>query len=286
MHIGLIGGIGPAATEFYYRGLTDRHAKSGTRLELTIANAEVRDLSQNLANKDARRQAGIFAALISRLQAAGAQAAAVTSMGGHFCISELLPISPLPILNGIPEVDATVRWGKFKTIGIIGTRMVMETRLYGAISSAAVVVPLGAELDEVHDNYLAMATAGRVNDAQRRVFFAAGERLCREQNAEVVLLGGTDLFLAFRDPMPASLCSIAPMCTWRRFTRRRCGQHEVRRWRARSRALGQVGLEDSDLTPTGVLSTVDIANSSFDARGATPREVRFCIAGPFAPPWR
>jgi len=54
MRIGLIGGIGPAATEFYYRGLIDRHAKSGTRLELTIANAEVRDLSQNLANKDAR----------------------------------------------------------------------------------------------------------------------------------------------------------------------------------------------------------------------------------------
>ncbi len=54
MHIGLIGGIGPAATEFYYRGLTDGHAKSGTRLELTIANAEVGDLSQNLANEDAR----------------------------------------------------------------------------------------------------------------------------------------------------------------------------------------------------------------------------------------
>ena len=47
MHIGLIGGIGPAATEFYYRGLTDRHARAGTRLELTISNAEVRDLAQN-----------------------------------------------------------------------------------------------------------------------------------------------------------------------------------------------------------------------------------------------
>jgi aspartate racemase len=54
MHIGLIGGIGPAATEFYYRGLTDRNAKSGTRLELTIANAEVRELSQNLANNRQR----------------------------------------------------------------------------------------------------------------------------------------------------------------------------------------------------------------------------------------
>src|SRR5688572_18429077 len=172
MHIGLIGGIGPAATEFYYRGLIDRHARSGTRLELTIANAEVRDLTRNLANKDARKQAGIFADLISRLKAAGAQVAAVTSMGGHFCTTELLPISPLPILNGVSEVDAAVRWGKFKTIGIIGTRMVMETRLYGAISSATVVVPLGAELEAVHENYAAMATAGRANDAQRGVFFA------------------------------------------------------------------------------------------------------------------
>jgi aspartate racemase len=198
MHIGLIGGIGPAATEFYYRGLTDRHAKSGTRQELTIANAEVRDLSQNLASKDARKQAAIFSALIARLKAAGAQVAAITSMGGHFCIGELFSISPLPILNGIPEVDAAVKRGGFKTVGLIGTRMVMETRLYGALSSSAVVVPPGAELDKVHDNYVAMATAGRVNDAQRRVFFAAGERLCREQHAEVVLLGGTDLFLAFQ----------------------------------------------------------------------------------------
>jgi aspartate racemase len=200
MHIGLIGGIGPAATEFYYRGLTDRHAKSGTRLELTIANAEVRDLAQNLAAKDARRQAEIFAGLISRLKAAGAEVAAVTSMGGHFCIGELVPISPLPLLNGIPEVEAAIRRGKFKTVGIIGTRMVMETGLYGAISSASatVAVPAGAEFDEVQENYMAMARAGRVNDAQRRVFFAAGERLCRDQDAEVVLLGGTDLFLAFQ----------------------------------------------------------------------------------------
>ena len=171
MHIGLIGGIGPAATEFYYRGLIDRHANSGTRLELTIANAEVRDLSQNLANKDARKQAAIFVALITRLKTAGAQAAAVTSMGGHFCIGELLPISPLPILNGVPEVDAAVRRGNFKTVGIIGTRMVMETQLYGAISSAAVVVPTGAELDEVHENYVAMATARpRQRCAAQRVF--------------------------------------------------------------------------------------------------------------------
>ena len=50
MHIGLIGGIGPAATEFYYRGLIERHAAAGTKLELTIAHADVREMGKNLVN--------------------------------------------------------------------------------------------------------------------------------------------------------------------------------------------------------------------------------------------
>jgi aspartate racemase len=197
MHIGLIGGIGPAATEFYYRGLIDRHASSNAALDLTIVHADVGEMARNLANRDARKQADIFAALVRRLAGAGAVAAAVTSMGGHFCIRELEAMSPLPMLNAIPEVAAEIGRRKLETVGILGTRMVMETRLYGAISSAAVVVPEGQALDDVHKNYAEMATVGRVTDAQRRVFFAAGEDLCR-RGAEVVLLGGTDLFLAFQ----------------------------------------------------------------------------------------
>lgn len=198
MHIGLIGGIGPAATEFYYRGLIDRHAASGTRLELTIAHADVMEMARNLAARDSRKQAEAFAPLVRRLAAAGAQAAVITSMGGHFCIRDLEPISALPLIDALPAVDAAIKQRGHKTVGIIGTRMVMETRLYGAIASAAVVTPQGAALDAVHESYSAMAIAGRVTDAQRRVFFAEGARLHRDRGAEVVLLGGTDLFLAFQ----------------------------------------------------------------------------------------
>jgi len=197
MHIGLIGGIGPAATEYYYRGLIERHARPGTPLDLTIAHADVRELAQNLANNDARKQADTFVRLVRRLAAAGADVAAVTSMGGHFCIRELEAISPLPILNALPEVDAAIRHRNLKTIGILGTRTVMETRLYGAISSARIVLPEGEALDQVHKNYVDMAIAGRVTEAQRRVFFSIGQQLCRVQGAEAVILGGTDLFLAF-----------------------------------------------------------------------------------------
>lgn len=196
MHIGLIGGIGPAATEFYYRGLIDRHAASNTPLDLTIAHADVREMVRNLGNRDAEKQAEVFASLVQRLAAAGARAAAVTSMGGHFCIRELMARSPLPMLNALPVVDEAIRQRALKRIGIIGTRMVMETRLYGTLASADVIVPEGDEFEQVQASYGAMATVGRVTEAQRRVFFDAGRRL-RDRGAEAVLLGGTDLFLAF-----------------------------------------------------------------------------------------
>jgi aspartate racemase len=197
MHIGLIGGIGPAATDFYYRGLIERHARSGTAFDLTIAHADVREMARNLANHAAEKQAESFARLIRRLAAAGAELAAVTSMGGHFCIRELAAVSPLPLLDAIPEVDAAIRQRNLTTVGIIGTRNVMETGLYGGITSVRIVRPTDDELEQVHDAYVTMAMAGRVTDAQRSVFFTAGQHLCRTQGAEAVVLGGTDLFLAF-----------------------------------------------------------------------------------------
>jgi aspartate racemase len=198
MHIGLIGGIGPAATEFYYRGLIDQYAQANAVLDLTIVHADVREMARNLANGDAPKQAAAFAVLLRRLSAAGAELAAVTSMGGHFCIADLEAISPLPLLNAIPLVAAEIRRRGIKTVGILGTSMVMQTGLYGAISSATVVVPDGAALAEVHRNYAEMATVGRVSGAQRQAFFDAGKALHHDRGAEVILLGGTDLFLAFQ----------------------------------------------------------------------------------------
>ncbi|HYD06272.1 MAG TPA: aspartate/glutamate racemase family protein [Reyranella sp.] len=205
MHIGLIGGIGPAATDFYYRGLIDRHVAAGIPLECTIAHADVRTMSRNLNDRTPEKQAAIFAGLIGRMKAAGAEIAAVTSMGGHFCINELLPISPLPLVHGIHAVDAGIRKSGLKKVGVLGTRTVMETRLYGGVSSAELIAPEGEMFGLVGDTYSAMATVGKVTDAQREVFFTAGHALMA-RGAEAIMLGGTDLFLAFQGrPVPFPL---------------------------------------------------------------------------------
>ncbi len=197
MHIGLIGGIGPGATEFYYRGLVEAHAAAERPLELTIVQAEARDMVANLTAGDARAQAAIFLRLVERLAAAGADAAAVTSLGGHFCIAELAAASPLPLIDLVTEMAATLTARGVARAGLLGTRTVMDSHIYGAIPAIEVVLPQGAELDATHEAYIAMASAGRVTEDQRALFFRLGAELVREQGAEVVVLVGTDLFLAF-----------------------------------------------------------------------------------------
>ena len=209
MHIGLIGGIGPAATDFYYRGLVDRHRAAGTPLECTIAHADVGTMGRNLAEGKRAEQAAIFAGLIERMKKAGAEVAAVTSMGGHFCINELLPISPLPLVHGIRAVAASIEKSGRKRIGVLGTRLVMDTKLYGSISSAELIAPDGDRFGQVGDAYSAMAGIGRVTDEQRQIFFTAGRELTA-RGAEAIMLGGTDLFLAFvGQPLPFPLVDCA-----------------------------------------------------------------------------
>ena len=196
MHIGLIGGIGPAATDYYYRGLIEGHAAAGRRLELTIAHADARELVANLAGNRRQEQAAAFLPLVRRLQAAGAQAVAVTSMGGHFCIAEFEAQSPLPVINVLHALDAAIAARRFATVGLIGTRMVMDSGAYGRIKSARVLVPEEPEREAVARAYVGMAVPGRVTPEQRDVFFTAGRALCA-RGADAVVLGGTDLFLAF-----------------------------------------------------------------------------------------
>ena len=202
MHVGLIGGIGPAATEFYYRGLVRAFAAANRKLELTICNAEVREMVGNLLAGNPQAQAEIFADLIGRMKAAGAKAAAVTSMGGHFCIKELMAISPLPLINAIPELNTYFAKMGVKRIGVLGSAAVMRSKFYGGVTSVEIAAPQGADLDEVGARYMTLATNAVATDDDRRFFLEAGAKLVKDQKADVIVLSGTDLFLAFDGQKP------------------------------------------------------------------------------------
>ena len=198
MHIGLIGGIGPAATDYYYQSLINACRSKGLTLDLTMVHADSNTLLENLAANNKAVQVEIYERLANRLVRAGADCVVVTSIAGHFCIEEFKPVSKLPVIDMIEETNRRVEQLGYTKIGILGTRTVMESRFYGGIKSAQVKLPQGSMVDKVHEAYVSMATAGYVSQQQRNIFDKACDRLLNEEGVEAILLGGTDLALVYQ----------------------------------------------------------------------------------------
>lgn len=196
MHIGLIGGIGPAATDFYYRRLIRLAAEKGRGLELTIVHADAPTLLANLLSGDGTAQCDIYLRLTERLKAAGAGNVVVTSVAGHFCIDAFAQMSPLPILDLTQCLSAWLHEKGMRRVGILGTEPVMRSGMYGKLAPADVVAPEGGELKRVHEAYVTLAQSGIPTPDLKDVFVRAGRALV-DRGAEAVLLGGTDLNAVF-----------------------------------------------------------------------------------------
>lgn len=201
MHIGLIGGIGVAATIVYYQRLTAAAAARGVaRLELTIAHGEIQELIRNNLADRREEQARAFLPLVQRLNDAGCDCIALSSLGAHFCLDELAALSPLPIVSAVAPLDAYFVEQGIKRIGLLGTRVVMRTRLYGQLARTDAIA-LDDEIERLGQTYQDVAVAGTSSSAQRERFLDAGRRMIAA-GADAIVLAGTDLNLAFdgQDP--------------------------------------------------------------------------------------
>lgn len=192
MHLGLIGGIGPAATVAYYERLSP--VFSGRRHGLTIAQADMEALLANAAANDHAAQVDAYLPLIAQLDRAGAEAVAITSITGSFCLDALSAASPLPLISIFEALNDVFQSEGITRVGVLGGTGVMASRVYDKLE-ATVIIP-GDDLAELGALYFELARTAQCTPAQRDRFFAAGADLMA-QGAEVVVLGGTDLGLAF-----------------------------------------------------------------------------------------
>lgn len=200
MHIGLIGGIGVAATVVYYQRLAAAGAQRGARLDLTIVHGDIQELIRNNLADKRDEQARAFLPLVERLRDAGCDCAALTSLGAHFCFDELAAISPLPLISGVAPLDDHFAAQGIGQVGLLGTRVVMRTRLYGQLARTAAIA-LDDEIETLGQMYQEVAVAGHCTPGQRAAFLDAGRRMMA-QGAGAIVLAGTDLNLAFdgQDP--------------------------------------------------------------------------------------
>ncbi|MAK09414.1 MAG: aspartate racemase [Rhodobacteraceae bacterium] len=198
MHVGLIGGIGPAVTFRYYQRLFEIAREKKYALELTVVNCDMPQFLNNFLQNKNENQASIYADLANRLGKAGADFVVLPSIGGSFCLNEFIKISPLPVQDIMTPLRAHLDAYKGKTLGLIGTDKAMNTKIYDLTNEVDWLIPNGEEFDDVHNSYVVLATEGKANKKDSETLISAARKLI-DRGAEAVVLGGTDLFLVFEN---------------------------------------------------------------------------------------
>ncbi len=201
MHIGLIGGIGPVATVSYYLRLIKAFRSIDQTPEITIAHADMQKLIAHASSQNAGAQARLFAKHTQQLANAGCDVVAITALTGHFCLEETQALSPVPLLNAIEIIQSHCARENFSILGLLGSPPVLSTHLFGMLDGLKTIVPTH-EHGDVGATYMELARTGFCTDEQRELLVNAGRAMIHENNADAILLAGTDLGLAFDDFSP------------------------------------------------------------------------------------
>ena len=125
----------------------------------------------------------------------------ITALTGHFCIDHVKALSPIPIIDGVEIIDRYCAARQIGVLGLLGSPPVLTNHLFGLLRTPKTVVPQEG-LVELGEAYMEVARSGVCSADNRKRFFKAGAEMIHEQQAEAILLAGTDLGLALggQDP--------------------------------------------------------------------------------------
>jgi aspartate racemase len=200
--IGLIGGLGVPAGIFYYERLVEAFSRREMPLGLLFAHADAHRAVAHVRAGEVEALAEYLGAFIESLAAGGAAFAVISAVTPHICIERLAATSPLPIVSILDAVRDELERLKRPRVALFGSRYVIESDLYGALTGFEVVRPDSGEIDTIDRVYQALALRGSESAEDRELFNALGKDLTKRHALDAMLLAGTDLSPMFAQHPP------------------------------------------------------------------------------------
>ncbi|MBN1465689.1 amino acid racemase [candidate division KSB1 bacterium] len=197
--IGLIGGVGPESTLYYYQNIM--HAFNTTYADLAypqliLYSVNMHEIVHFARSEDWPGLAEWLLAKIDALQRAGAEFAAIASNTPHIVFDRLQDVSPMPLLSIVTATCDRVREMGLRRIGLLGTRLTMEHDFYKSpflANGVEIVVPTEAERELIHEKIFSELELGLVRESTRTAFLAIVERMVQAEGIDSLVLGCTEL---------------------------------------------------------------------------------------------
>jgi aspartate racemase len=195
--LGLIGGLGVGAAIYYYENLAKMHHAQERTPDLVMTHAEPLRVMEFIKAGDHEGMARYLNGFVQRMQAAGADFAVVPAVTPHYCLHELVKMSPIPVLDIFGPLNREIAARKIKRLAVLGTRYVIESDLYGEVPGVEFVRSHADEVEQIHAIYTRLALSGEGSEDDRRHLTAMAYTFVERDKADAILLAGTDLSIIF-----------------------------------------------------------------------------------------
>ncbi|WP_297498777.1 aspartate/glutamate racemase family protein [Thermococcus sp.] len=198
--IGLIGGMTPESTLYYYRNYIRMSRElfgPFTFPELIVYSINFAEFKDNPRGWEGRKELLINAA--RALEKAGAEIIAMSANTPHMIFPEVQKAVNVPMVSIIDALIEEIRRRGVKKALLLGTKTTMTADFYrNALREAGfeVVTPTGEEMEEV--NRIIFEELSFENLRSRSYLIALIERYAKERGIEGVILGCTELPLAIK----------------------------------------------------------------------------------------
>jgi len=195
----MLAGLGVAAAVHYYKALTAAAVRQDRALDMVMAHAQTSRVFEYVDAGDRDGLAAYLNGFILRLQAAGAEFAVVPAVTPHYCVRELIAISPLPVLSIFEPLKRELAARGIRRISVFGGGQVMRSGLYGLVGDVEVVSARPEEVQYVADTYLELLRTGVGTDEQHKGLTALAHTILERDRVDAIVLAGTDLSLVFNE---------------------------------------------------------------------------------------
>lgn len=190
--VGILGGMGPAATIDLMQRILDRTPAGGDEDHIRMLvdnNPKVPSRIDYLIHGRGENPLPVIADMARSLQTQGADFLAMPCNTAHLFAEELSAAVSIPLVNMI-EVTAA-QTTEFDRIGLLASSAVTGAGLYENAISAEVIVPESQDQSVLMDVILAVK-AGNLDDSHRNTFAELAGKIV-EQGAQTLVVACTEL---------------------------------------------------------------------------------------------
>ncbi|MHB8063144.1 MAG: cysteate racemase [Ruminiclostridium sp.] len=202
MKLGVIGGLGPIATAYFLELVISMTNASCDRehLEMIIYNCpSIPDRTEYILGKSIDSPLPLMIKIGKKLEEQGVDKIAIPCITAHYFYNELIEAIHVPIIHIVKETAAYLRKNGVKKAGILATDGTITSRLFQKeLEDADInyVIPSEQSQKDVTDLIYKNIKAGQLAEMNK---FSNVAKELREQGAQVIVLGCTELSLIKRD---------------------------------------------------------------------------------------